>query len=88
MYSFLVIFRAGMPVVFDNTGGGETGGVGIGLDGTVVGVGVGVGGVGSGVGVGVGVGAGISGGLVGVIGRSTGFVVKFKSLLSLLITVT
>ena len=71
----------------DNTGGREIGGGEIGLDGTVVGVGKGEGGAGSGEGVGVGVGAGVSGGLVGVIGRSTGFVVKFKSLLSLFITV-
>lgn len=50
------------------------------------GVGAGVGGVG--VGVGGGDGFGVSGGYVGVTGRSTGFVVKFKSLLSLFITVT
>ena len=53
--------------------------------------GTGVGGVGVG-GVGVGVyggdGFGVSGGYAGVTGRSTGFVVKFKSLLSLFITVT
>jgi hypothetical protein len=33
-------------------------------------------------------GDGASGGYIYVIGRSTGFVVKFKSLLSLFITVT
>lgn len=33
-------------------------------------------------------GEGVSGGYICVIGRSTGFVVKFKSLLSLFITVT
>ncbi len=93
MNSWRVIFLGGMPwVVFDKTGGvGLTGGLGVsgtgegvgGIGGTVVGGGVGAGGGGVG-----GGGIGGLGGLEGVTGRFTGFVVKVKSLLSLFITVT
>ena len=101
--SYRVIFLAGMPypvVLERTTGGGIGGGIGggggltiTGARGGDTGVGGGGGGVGGGEGGGVGgsgggATGGYGGGGIGEPGRLTGLVVKFKSLLSLLITVT